>query len=296
MAYLLDLVGIIFIVILSYFFCMSNDKIKTNTNNTSCLLSHIVVGLSVIVFYKLAKHFKINDKLNKNYYGSNSNSNSINTNTNTKEKFTDSVTESINSFIRNTNTEIATPEQAEKMSANDLNAYSNKLDTLINNMRTLQNTINSPNPLSNSNPANLTTLDLSSQQQYQMFQIDYLNKQIKNAQDIINAQAIADSTSNYKPIKVFSSCVVSNANGSTTKEALVDSSSSSVSSGSSGSSGGLGGLQSSTGSQSDNTKQMLNTISQSNSQTNGPQLSSKTGAFQSFFEKLPSYDGVNITQ
>ena len=288
MAYLLDLVGIIFIVILSYFFCMSNDKIKTNTNNTSCLLSHIVVGLSVIVFYKLAKHFKISDKLNKNYYGSNSIN--TNTNTNTKEKFTDSVTESINSFIRNTNTEIATPEQAEKMSANDLNAYSNKLDTLINNMRTLQNTINSPNPLSNSNPANLTTLDLSSQQQYQMFQIDYLNKQIKNAQDIINAQAIADSTSNYKPIKVFSSCVVSNANGSTTKEALVDSSSSS------GNSGGLGGLQSSTDSQSDNTKQMLNTISQSNSQNNGPQLSSKTGAFQSFFEKLPSYDGVNLTQ
>ena len=64
MAYLLDLIAILFIVILSFFFCMSNDKIKANMNNSSCLLSHIVVGLSVIVFYKLAMHFKLNDKLN----------------------------------------------------------------------------------------------------------------------------------------------------------------------------------------------------------------------------------------
>ena len=268
---------------------MSNDKNKSNTNNSSCLLSHIVVGLSVIVFYKLAKHFKISDKLNKKYYndygiGSGSDNGILNT----KEKFSnsDSVTQSINDFITGTNSEVLTEEQAATLSPQQLQSYNNKLDTLISNMTILQNTINSPNPLANSNPANLTTLDLSSQQQYQMFQIDYLNKQIQNAQDVINAQSIADSSINYKPIKVFSSCVVSNANGSTTKETPVNDS---------GNSSSLGGLQTSGGSQSGNTQQMLNTISQSNSQTNGPQLSPQSGVFQSLFTNLPNFDGINIS-
>ena len=278
MPYLLDFIAIIFIVILSFFFCMSNDNIKNNKNNSSCLLSHIVVGLSILVFYKLAKRFKISDKLNKTYNIHNNN------NSNSTEKFTDSVTASINDFITGANTEVIDTQQASTLSPAQLQLYSNKLDTLINNMNTLQSTINSPTPLDKTNPANLSTLDLASQQQYQMFQIDYLNKQIKNAQDVINAQTISESSTNYKPIKVFSSCVVSNANGTTTNESPVSKQSSST-----------GGLQLSVDSQSGNAKQILNTISQSNSQTSGPLLSPKTGVFQSMFTNLPNFDGINIS-
>ena len=284
MAYLLDLIAIIFIVILSFFFCMSNDNIKNNTNKSSCLLSHIIVGLSVIVFYKLAKHFKINDKLNNNY--------SINTkytsNSDNKEQFTDSVTESINDFIKGTNTEIINSQQAAGLTPAQLQIYSNKIDALNNNISNLQTTIKSPDALTNSNPSKLSTLDLSAQQQYQMFQIDYLNKQIKNAQDVINAQSISDSTTNYKPIKVFSSCLVSNANGTTTNEASVSKSSSSSSSSS-------GDLQLTSDSQSPSTEQMLRTIGQSNSQTQGPVLSPQTGVFQSVFANIPKFDSINIS-
>jgi len=254
---------------------MSNDKTKS-TNNSSCLLSHIVVGLSVIVFYKLAKHFKLNDKLNEN----------LNYNNNYKEQFADTVTESINDFISNTNNEIISSQQAASLSPAQLSTYSSKLDTLINNMNNLQNTINSPNPLKSTDPSNLSTLDLSAQQQYQMFQIDYLNKQIKNAQDVINAQTVAESSTNYKPIKVFSSCVISNANGTTTNETPVRQSSQSSSS--------SGGLQMTPGSQSSNTQQMLNTISQSNSQTNGPQLSPQAGLFQNLFSNMPPVSNINL--
>jgi len=280
MAYLIDLIAIIFIVILSFFFCMSNDNIKNNTNKSSCLLSHIIVSLSVIVFYKLAKHFKINDKINNNY--------SINTKytskTDNKEEFTDYVTQSINDFIKGTNTEIINSQQAASLTPSQLQLYSNKIDSLNNNISNLQSTIKSPDALTNSNPSNLSTLDLSAQQQYQMFQIDYLNKQIKNAQDVINAQSISESTSNYKPIKVFSSCVVSNANGTTTNESSVSKSSSSS-----------GDLQLTYDLQSPNTEQMLRTIGQSNSQTRGPALSSQTGVFQSVFANIPKFDSINIS-
>jgi len=282
MAYLLDLVAILFIVILSFFFCMSNDNIKNNTNNSSCLLSHTVVGLSVIVFYKLARHFKINDKLNNKFNYSN--------NTDTKENFVDTVTKSINDFITGSNTEIISSQQAAGLTPAQLTEYSNKLDSLINNMNNLQTTINSPK--TNTDTSNLSTLDLSSQQQYQMFQIDYLSKQIKNAQDVINAQSISDSSTNYKPIKVFSSCVVSNANGTTTNEIPVTNSSSQAAA--SAASASTGGLQMSTGTSNPQTQHILNTISQSNSQTSGPQLSKTTGAFQSIFSNIGNFNGVNI--
>ena len=37
-----------------------------------------------------------------------------------------------------------------------------------------------------------------------------------NAKDIINTQSIAKMSANYKPIKVFSSCVIANADGTNT--------------------------------------------------------------------------------
>jgi len=271
MTYLLDLVAILFIVVLSFFFCMSNDRNKNNTNNSSCLLSHIVVGLSVIVFYKLAKHFKLNNKLNDKF----------NYSDNSKEKFSDSVTQSINDFITGSNTEIISSQQAATLTPAQLTTYTNTLNTLINNLNNLQTSLNAPQ--TSTNPSNLSTLDLAAQQQYQMFQIDYLNKQIKNAQDVLNAQSIADTTINYKPIKVFSSCVVSNANGTTTTELPVSSSSQSSN----------GGLQMTTGS-NQYTQQMLSTISQSSDQTKGPQLSPQTGVFQSIFSNLPKFDSINI--
>jgi hypothetical protein len=259
---ILDLIAIIYIVVLSFIFCSGNDNIK-NTKY-SCLLSHIVIGLSVIVFYKLVRYFKLNDTF-------------------TKEKFDDSVTDSINNFIQNSGSQIITQEVASTMQPAQFKEYSDKLDTIINNLNALQQQQSNPDPLAGTNPANLNTLDLTSQQQYQMFQIDYLNKQIKNAQDIINEQSIVESTKNYKPIKIFSSCVVSNANGTTTLETPVD-------------------KNNTTGTpvnnMSPNVQQMFNTISQTETQpTIKPstmQLSPNTGIFQSLLGNLSQINNASI--
>ena len=281
MALLIDLIAIMFIVVLSFCFCMNNVNLKNiTTTSNSCLLSHIVIGLSVIVFYKLARRFKLSNMLNiKEHF------------------FTDPVTESINNFITGSDLGILQPNQASTLTPAQLSDYSSKLDTLISNVGSLQTQLNSPNPLSGTNPSNITSMDLASQQQYQMFQIDYLNKQIKNSQDIVNAQSISDSTTNYKPIKVFSSCVISNDNGTMNEQKVQDKQ------GSQGTRGSQSSMQ--IASSSPATQQMLNTISntisQSNNQTSGPELapsflnlSATTGVFNNIFSQLPNISSINL--
>ena len=205
MVNILDLVAIIFIVFLSFVFSISNNVNSSNNsskNGYSCNLSYIVMGLSVIVFYKLAYYFKIKDKLNID----------IPTIMN-KERFTD--TDLMNQFITGVSTSLVPISQATSMTPAQYTDYSNQIQALTNSINQLSSQMTASSSVA-ANPANIDTMDLESQQQYQMFQIDYLNKQIKNAQDTLNANSISSSAVNYKPIKVFSSCVVSNANGATT--------------------------------------------------------------------------------
>lgn len=237
---MLDLIAFIFIIILSFILCM-------NDNNYKCQLSHIVIGLSVIVFYKLAKHYNL-------YQSIKSISSPIH------EPMTDSMTSSINDFISNNSIgeSILSNDQAKSLSPTELSSYNDKLNRLINVLNDIKNQQNSTPSNIAVSPDNLQKLNLESQQQYQMFQIDYLNKQIQNAKDIINAQTVADSSTNYKPIKVYSSCVISNADGSLSLDKPIASS-------------GTGSQQ--TQSNNNAIQQMLQTIGQSNSS-----LGSATGS------------------
>jgi hypothetical protein len=239
---MLDLIAFLFIIILSFMLCM-------NDNNYRCLLSHIVVGLSVIVFYKLYKYYNINNLLN-------------NITNRIEEPMTNSITDFINgNSISET---ILTNEQAKRLSPTELSSYNDKLNQLINVLNDIKRQQITPPSTVAVSPENLQKLDLDSQQQYQMFQIDYLNKQIQNAKDIINAQTVAETSTNYKPIKVYSSCIISNADGSITLDKPI---------------------QSSTIQQSNNqpnnfsTQQMLRTIGQSNPQAVGNMGNTDTGDF-----------------
>ena len=224
MANILDLVAIIFIVFLSFVFCMSNNVNSSNNstkNGYSCNLSYIVMGLSVIVFYKLAYYFKIKDKLNINMPMRIPIATPITMN---KERFADN-NELMNQFITGVSTDLIPLSQATSMTDDKYKEYSDQIQALTNSINQLSSQMTVSSSVA-ANPGNIDTMDLESQQQYQMFQIDYLNKQIKNAQDTLNANSVSSSAVNYKPIKVFSSCVVSNANGATTVDQPVSGSSS----------------------------------------------------------------------
>ena len=219
---LIDLLAIMLISILSLIFCI-------NENNYKCLLSHIIVGLSVIVYYKLYKYILLNktntavnknsvfNKINvKNNSNSNSNSNSI------KESF--AVNNSIQDFITDSvllSDSLPSRDELHSLSNSQLQEYTNRLTELTNSINNASNTREKPPQNVSVNPDTIQKLDLESQQQYQMFQIDFLNKQLQQAKDNINANAISSSSSNYKPIKIYSSCSISNANGTTSVDSPV---------------------------------------------------------------------------
>jgi hypothetical protein len=189
---ILDLIVILLVIILSYLLCINN---KTN----DCQLSHIVIGLTVIVFYKLVRYYRIKQ----------------NHNLNNKEGFSTSA--SINDFISG---KIEEPinQDITKLDDNKLTKYTNTLSDLTNEIKKLN--MNNSSEQESEIPkidANIDTITIENQQSLQQFQLNYLNKQIKNAQDIINSETISKSTQNYKPIKIFSSCVA-NADGTLTME------------------------------------------------------------------------------
>lgn len=188
---ILDLIAIVIIIILAYLLCM-NDK------NYNCMISHIVIGLTVIVFYKLARYFKLNY--------------TINTLTETNEPFGNFESD-INNFINNgTNSSIMSANQIQSLSPAELSAYNQKIDNLIQLLQDYTNSVNASQNNTNISPDNIQKLSLESQEQYQMFQIDYLNKQLSNIKDIINSVSVSKNASTYKPIKIYSSCIVNNPN------------------------------------------------------------------------------------
>jgi hypothetical protein len=265
---MLDVIAVIFIVALSFILCMKDG-------NNNCQISHIVIGLSVMVFYKLAKLLKLNQI--------------------TKESF--NTTSDLNAFISGNvvGNVVAAPNQLQTLSTSDLAAYNSKLDSLITAINNLYNQQNNPQPNLSVNPANIQKLDLESQQQYQMFQIDYLNKQLQNAKDIINTQTMANNNTNYKPIKVYNSCVISNADGTTTIDTPINSTKSSS----------TAFLQPSIPSNSSNLESGMNTypITNRNNMTtinsaksnNFVNLSPSTGAFGNLLNSLSNGQGnINI--
>lgn len=251
---ILDLIAIIFIILLSWVLCNSNISIK------NCSLSHIIVGLSVMVFYKIVRYFKLKPIINSTFKIS-------------EEPFfsrTSSMAESLNAFLSDSNN-IPTPVGISSMTDDQLEGYTKALKDLtesINLLRTGNGSITST-----PNKENLATLDLSAVQQAQNFELDYLTEQVTNAQNVLNAKAAADAAASYKPIKVFNSCIMSNADGSTTVERPVTNT-----------------VTSSSGSQpfadinSNFANIINNTISQKNQQTSSP--SPLTFNLNDFLEKL----------
>ncbi len=187
--------------------------------------NQISLLLKLQLQYKLTKdyikqHLQKKNREKENDISSNSsnNSNSVN------ENF--SVNNSIQDFITDTvlvSDSLPPPNELHSLSSTQLQEYSNRLSELTRSINNASNTNAQPQQNVSVSPDTIQKLDLESQQQYQMFQLDYLNRQLQQARDNINANAVSSSSNNYKPIKIYSSCAISNANGSTTIDTPVKS-------------------------------------------------------------------------
>lgn len=208
---ILDLIVILLVIVLSYLLCMDNK-------NHNCQLSHIVIGLTIIVFYKLVRYYnkKNNKKSNNtnNLINSNNSNNTNNKNSNNiKEGFS---TKKINDFLKPENIEVLGENEASSLTDPQFQEYLSSLNNLVDLLKEIKNNTETEDNSINQS-TDVETINLENQQAYQQYQINYLNKQIKNAQDIINNERIVEESKNYKPIKVYSSCSL-NTDGSLTTE------------------------------------------------------------------------------
>jgi hypothetical protein len=267
---LVELIAIILIIVLSYLLCMNEKKI-------SCQASHIIIGLSVIIFYKVLYYFNLRSSI-KSY------ENKI---LGTKENF-EQLPDSLNSFIMGEEVNRPSTSAFGTMSNASSQQYIAKLDSLVNAIESLRKDAQSTtNNLQTSNNSTIDRLNLESLQQFQNFQIQYLQNQINKTKELINSQQMTEISKKYKPIKVYSSCIVSNADGSTSADMPVQKSQGSTMMGNANS-----------------TQQMLTSISQSSVPGQGPSLlmptqpsvnlAGSTGAIGTLLNAALSSSGVNV--
>lgn len=250
---ILDLIVILLIVILSYVLSFNSKNKECN-----CIGKNIIVGFSGIIFYKLARYFKLKDNLNTNNLPFLSN----------KEKFT--VDTSISDFITGGTNQVIN-ENTRTLNDEKLAEYTTKISELTAEIKKLNNNAKQSNiPSAPEDIQDISSISLENQQAYQQFQIDFLSKQVKNAQDMINADAMAKSTIKYKPIKLYSSCVA-NADGSLSKDNPIKDE--------------FQGIPDKSIANSYATKQLMNTISQTNSD-NTPIRNDTNNLLQTLLSKL----------
>ena len=268
----IDLLVIIIIIVISYALCMHNKHF-------SCQVSHMVIGFTVLIMYHVLNSSKVKAFLY-----------SFKNKVLGKENF-EQLPDTINSFLQGENINRPSAQNITSMNPATSQQYLSKLDSLINAVDSInKDNQTTTNNLSSNNISTVDRLNLESLQQFQNFQIQYIQNQINKTKDLINSQQMTENTKKYKPIKVYSSCVVANANGNTTTNSPLSSSIQ---------------QQSST---SGVPQQILNTMSQSNTPNSGPallqqqqqagqntlNLATTTGSIGNLLNRALNANGLNI--
>lgn len=269
MMMLTNLIIIILIVVISYILCLMHKYM-------SCQISHIICGLSVLILIHILNSPAVQQLIS-----------SKTTKSGNKEGF-EQLPDTINSFLLGENINRPSPQSIATMSPAASQQYLSKLDSLINAIDSLRQDNQTTNTaLSSNNISTVDRLNLESLQQYQNFQIQYLQNQINKTKDLINSQQMSEQSKQYKPIKVYSSCV----SGETANSQM-----------------SATPLSHNQQLSSTTPQQILNTMSQSNG-TTGPllyqqqqqqkptpaiNLSASTGSLGALLNQALSSNGVNI--
>lgn len=193
-----DIVVIIAIILTSYIFTLRQGNQNGLFNPQ---LMYILLALGMIVLYKVI-HYK---KLSHNTEG-----------------FENDVASEMNRFIEGqVNDNVA--DRLSTLSETDRQRYTDQIANLSSQIAVLNQRLtdnnNSTNDI-NSNLGTNDTMNLETIQKMQNFQIDYLQKQIERSKQLLQQQEIEENIRKYKPIKVYSSCAVSSADGSFNEDSL----------------------------------------------------------------------------
>ena len=196
---------IIILIVMSSFIFTLDDKGKVFNPQ----MMFILLVLVIIVIHKLILVSQKKKRLD------------------TKEHFTEQtdLAAQINQFIdRQSSDQVV--KQIPAMSNEQQRQYLQSIQNLSNQVTSLNQRLNDVNQNSNSivgsgQPGTTNDrLSLETIQKMQNFQIDYLQKQIEKSKELLQQQEIEESIKKYRPIKVYSSCAVSSADGAFSNDAV----------------------------------------------------------------------------
>lgn len=220
-----DLILIGCIIVSSFIFKLSNSTRDKKSFLFDPQMMFILLTLGIVVIHKV-------------FYMRTMNQNLLIQN---KEGFQSNSSDLANELLAFTSGQNSggVSEQVSSMSESARREYLAKMDDLNNNITTLNALFReqTDNPLSGSEDSNTSRrMSAENMQKMQNFQIEFLQKQIEKSKQLLQQQEIEENAKKYKPIKVYSSCAVSSADGAFTEDTFEDTHSNSSSNNNDGSS------------------------------------------------------------
>jgi hypothetical protein len=185
-----DLLILLLIVAFSYVFKLSHTK------NYDSQLIFILLAVLTIVIYKYAMYRQL--AKGEGY-----------------QDFTDEINQFLNKDV---------PQGATQTSINEyktsLGKLQDKVDLMNEYLAELKNAGSQPGGAADGlDGSKASELNIQASQQIQDYRLNKLRDEIRRTQDIITQADLARSATKYNKIKVLSSCIVSNADGSYSKDA-----------------------------------------------------------------------------
>ena len=207
-----DLIIIACIIIASFIFKTSTTPSKNNLFDPQMMF--ILLALAIVIVHKMfyiKKFNKLNISQEEGFQlGDSGTSDLANELINfTSGQKNDNVSDKITSM-----SEAARKEYLTQIS--NLNNQVASLNDTIRELKGMESTVAIDESSTNQR------LDLQSMQQMQNNQISYLKDKIKLANNLLQQQEIEENAKKYKPIKVYSSCAVSSADGAFTEDTFQD--------------------------------------------------------------------------
>jgi len=192
-----DIAVIIAIIVSSYVFTLKQGN-KNGLFNPQ--LMYILLALGMVVLFKVIHYKKLTNNNEEGFVADE------------LQKFMEGV---VNDNIGERITTLSDPEKRK---------FNEGIADLSSQIATLRHYLDEKNKDESgklsSELGKTDTMDLASMQKIQNFQIEYLQKQIDRSKQLLQQQEIEENIKKYKPIKVYSSCAVSSADGSFNEDSL----------------------------------------------------------------------------
>ena len=213
-----DLILIGCIIIASFIFKISTPPAKNN-NLFDPQMMFILLCLAIIIIHKIFYIKKFNKVNLSNKEGFQSGDSGASDLANELLNFT--------SGQQQDNVDSQVSSMSEAIPRNE---YLTQIRSLNDQVSSLNDTLREAQGLQTVDVDDSNTnqrLDLESMQQMQDNQIKFLEDKIEMAKNLLAQQQIMDNAKKYQPIKVYSSCAVSSADGAFNEDTFVDTNSNS---------------------------------------------------------------------